>query len=353
MNKIRQIQELNKKELEQGISPQASWHTDYRDTAFVYFGGLPFELSEGDVITIFSQYGEPVFLKLARDRETGKSKGFGWLKYEDQRSTDLAVDNLGGASISGRLIHVDHARYKARDDEDLDEYKVGWEDIRRREGIVDATAGGNSETDGDGKYETESDTEKRRQHHRRRVGKGERPMLPEERELEQLIRDHDDEDPMKEYLIDEKKKEIEAALRRIEDGHGDEGKDRRTKTETSWMLTQTTKNTLPGSQRDTRVKRTTSESDITGARREMVENAATEIETVIGKGTGTATVTQAENGDATTATKLQLVTADESIGIDTVDSGSGMTMEREDSLERGGMESNQRRSALYLHSCNF
>ncbi|KLU82905.1 U2 snRNP component IST3 [Magnaporthiopsis poae ATCC 64411] len=103
MNQIRAIQELNRKEIEQGISPDASWHTDYRDTAYVYFGGIPYELTEGDVITIFSQYGEPVFLKLVRDRETGKSKGFGWLKYEDQRSTDLAVDNLGGAEIAGRM----------------------------------------------------------------------------------------------------------------------------------------------------------------------------------------------------------------------------------------------------------
>ena len=35
-------------------TPEASWHTDYRDTAYIYFGGLPYEMSEGDVITIFS-----------------------------------------------------------------------------------------------------------------------------------------------------------------------------------------------------------------------------------------------------------------------------------------------------------
>ncbi|ROW13896.1 hypothetical protein VPNG_03614 [Cytospora leucostoma] len=133
MNKIRAIQELNKKEIEQGISPNASWHVDYRDTAFVYFGGLPYELSEGDVITIFSQFGEPTFLRLARDKEDGKSRGFGWLKYEDQRSTDLAVDNLGGATINGRLISVDHARYKPRDDEEMEEGRVDWESIQKRE----------------------------------------------------------------------------------------------------------------------------------------------------------------------------------------------------------------------------
>ncbi|KAL7900701.1 hypothetical protein HDV63DRAFT_402111 [Trichoderma sp. SZMC 28014] len=192
MNQIRAIQALNKKEIESGISPDASWHVDYRDTAFVYFGGLPYELSEGDIITIFSQFGEPVFLKLVRDKETGKSKGFGWLKYEDQRSTDLAVDNLGGAEIGGRLLRVDHARYQARDDEDQDEYKIGWEDVQRREGKAVS----------DDEMSEEEEVQ--------------RPMLPEERELALLMRDHDDDDPMKGFLIEEKKKEVEDARRRAD-----------------------------------------------------------------------------------------------------------------------------------------
>ncbi|KAJ0332496.1 hypothetical protein COL922a_011450 [Colletotrichum nupharicola] len=192
MNKIRAIQELNKKEIEHGISPEGSWHVDYRDTAYIYFGGFPYEMSEGDVITIFSQFGEPVWLKLARDKETGKSKGFGWLKYEDQRSTDLAVDNLGGATIGSRMISVDHARYKFRDDEDPDEGKVDWETVAKLEG---GGGGGGDKTD-EGSEEDEEE---------------ERPQLPEERELALLIRDHDDDDPMKDFLIEEKKKEIQEA----------------------------------------------------------------------------------------------------------------------------------------------
>ncbi|KHO01358.1 U2 snRNP component IST3 [Metarhizium album ARSEF 1941] len=203
MNKIRAIQELNKREIENGISPEGSWHVDYRDTAFIYFGGLPYSLTEGDIITVFSQFGEPVFLKLARDKETGKSMGFGWLKYEDQRSTDLAVDNLGGADISGRIISVDHARYKARDDEDPKEFDVSWEAMMRREGKL---------KDEDSEEEQET-----------------RPMLPEESELAMLIRDHDDDDPMKGFLVDEKKREVEEARRRADtkERHGDKHRQRR------------------------------------------------------------------------------------------------------------------------------
>ena len=73
--------------------------------------------TEGDILTIFSQYGIPVDLKLVRDRESGESKGFAYLKYEDQRSTVLAVDNLNGVKIAGRSIRVDHTMFTPRDDD--------------------------------------------------------------------------------------------------------------------------------------------------------------------------------------------------------------------------------------------
>ncbi|KAI5299436.1 hypothetical protein KEM56_003238 [Ascosphaera pollenicola] len=114
MNAIRQIQRLNKQELEHAVPPEASWHSDYRDSAYIYIGGLPFDLSEGDILTIFSQFGEPVHLDLVRDKETGKSRGFAFLQYEDQRSTDLAVDNLTGATVLGRVLRVDHHRNRQR-----------------------------------------------------------------------------------------------------------------------------------------------------------------------------------------------------------------------------------------------
>ncbi|RDW62132.1 RNA-binding-containing protein [Coleophoma cylindrospora] len=192
MNSIRQIQELNKRELENGVSPEASWHTDYRDTAYIYIGGLPFELSEGDIITIFSQFGEPTYINLIRDKETGKSKGFAFLKYEDQRSTDLAVDNLGGAVIMGRTLKVDHTRYKKKDDEP--DEGINLDDLKQIEDDSDSRRK---------RRRTESESEE------------ERPMIKEEKELAALIRDHDDDDPMKAFLIEEKKEEITLALTRI------------------------------------------------------------------------------------------------------------------------------------------
>jgi RNA-binding motif X-linked protein 2 len=184
-------------------SPEASWHADYRDTAYIYIGGLPFELSEGDVITIFSQFGEPSYINLVRDKETGKSRGFAFLKYEDQRSTDLAVDNLGGAVIMGRTLKVDHTRYKKKDDEP-------------DEGIHLNEAAGQIEEDGEDRRKrlrsSESESEE------------ERPMLKEERELAKLIQDHDEDDPMKHHHRsrrskgeDEEREHARRSRRRSED----------------------------------------------------------------------------------------------------------------------------------------
>jgi RNA-binding motif X-linked protein 2 len=49
-------------------------------------------------------------LHMPRDKETGKAKGFGFLMYEDQRSTVLAVDNLNGAKVLDRTLRVDHVK---------------------------------------------------------------------------------------------------------------------------------------------------------------------------------------------------------------------------------------------------
>lgn len=125
-------------------------------------------------------------MNLIRDKESGKSKGFAFLKYEDQRSTDLAVDNLGGATVLGRVLKVDHARYKRKD---------GEEELERGQALIQEKAVGNeSESEGN---------------------KEQRPLLKEEEELNALIHNHDDDDPMKIYLVQGKKEELAKALAKL------------------------------------------------------------------------------------------------------------------------------------------
>ena len=108
ISKIKQIQRLNEQELKYNISETASWHYKYRDSSYIYISGFPKEVTEGDLVIVFSQYGEIIDCRIVRDKETGKSKGFGYICYEEQRSTILAVDNLNGIKIGGKLILVDH-----------------------------------------------------------------------------------------------------------------------------------------------------------------------------------------------------------------------------------------------------
>uniref|UniRef100_A0A8C5SBL6 RNA-binding motif protein, X-linked 2 n=1 Tax=Laticauda laticaudata TaxID=8630 RepID=A0A8C5SBL6_LATLA len=123
LTKVKLINKLNEREAELGVQDKVSWHAEYSDSAWVFVGGLPYELTEGDIICVFSQYGEIVNINLVRDKKTGKSKGFCFICYEDQRSTILAVDNLNGIKIKGRTIRVDHvANYRPpKDSEDIDE----------------------------------------------------------------------------------------------------------------------------------------------------------------------------------------------------------------------------------------
>nr|KYP72901.1 Zinc finger CCCH domain-containing protein 42 [Cajanus cajan] len=116
---VKRIQNINSKEASLGIGEDASWHAKYKDSAYVFVGGIPFDLTEGDLLAVFAQYGEVVDVNLVRDKGTGKSKGFAFLAYEDQRSTNLAVDNLNGAQVLGRIIRVDHVdKYKKKEEED-------------------------------------------------------------------------------------------------------------------------------------------------------------------------------------------------------------------------------------------
>ncbi|KAI0677268.1 hypothetical protein C8Q78DRAFT_1065855 [Trametes maxima] len=108
MNVVQEIKKINERELDLGT--KGSWHDDYKDSAYIFAGGLHRDLTEGDVITIFSQYGEIMDVNMPRDKETGKPKGFAFLMYEDQRSTILAVDNLNGAKVLDRTLRVDHVK---------------------------------------------------------------------------------------------------------------------------------------------------------------------------------------------------------------------------------------------------
>lgn len=132
LTQIKNTQLATKREIELGLDEKGSWHDRYKHSAYVYAGGLSYELTEGDVLAVFSQYGEIVDVHLVRDKQTKKSRGFAFLAYEDQRSTVLAVDNLSGSRVAGRIIRVEHVdNYrKQKAEAEGEEYRSDVDDER-------------------------------------------------------------------------------------------------------------------------------------------------------------------------------------------------------------------------------
>jgi RNA-binding motif X-linked protein 2 len=59
MNVVKEINRINQAELDLGIdgTESSSWHAKYKDSAYIFVGNLDYELTEGDILTVFSQFG--------------------------------------------------------------------------------------------------------------------------------------------------------------------------------------------------------------------------------------------------------------------------------------------------------
>ncbi|MFP4169079.1 MAG: RNA recognition motif domain-containing protein [Desulfonatronovibrionaceae bacterium] len=75
----------------------------------IYVGNLPWSSSEDDVRDTFAQYGEVMSAKIIYDRETGRSRGFGFVEMEDS-AADEAIKELDGSEMGGRNLKVNEAR---------------------------------------------------------------------------------------------------------------------------------------------------------------------------------------------------------------------------------------------------
>jgi RNA recognition motif-containing protein len=82
----------------------------------IFVGSLPFQLEEADLRELFEAYGEVSTVKLISDRETGRSKGFGFVEMPDSESAQKAITGLNGADVKGRSIAVSQAEDKKPSD---------------------------------------------------------------------------------------------------------------------------------------------------------------------------------------------------------------------------------------------
>ena len=81
----------------------------------LYVGNLPYNASEQDLIDLFGQAGEVVSAQVISDRETGRSRGFGFVKMATSEEAQSAIEQFNEQEFMGRRLLVNEARPRDRD----------------------------------------------------------------------------------------------------------------------------------------------------------------------------------------------------------------------------------------------
>uniref|UniRef100_A0A3Q2Q6V4 Cold inducible RNA binding protein a n=1 Tax=Fundulus heteroclitus TaxID=8078 RepID=A0A3Q2Q6V4_FUNHE len=79
------------------------------DEGKLFIGGLSFETNEDSLAAAFGKYGTIEKVDVIRDKETGRSRGFGFVKYDNVEDAKDALDAMNGKTLDGRAIRVDEA----------------------------------------------------------------------------------------------------------------------------------------------------------------------------------------------------------------------------------------------------
>lgn len=78
----------------------------------IYVSNLSFNVQDEDLREFFTPYGEVTSAKVITDRETGRSRGFGFVEMSDEAASKKAIAELDGATVENRTIGVSEAKPK-------------------------------------------------------------------------------------------------------------------------------------------------------------------------------------------------------------------------------------------------
>jgi len=78
----------------------------------IYIGNLSYKLTEDELRQEFESFGSVKSIKIVSDRETGQSKGFGFVEMESSEDGQNAINQLNGKDVKGRELRVNEARPK-------------------------------------------------------------------------------------------------------------------------------------------------------------------------------------------------------------------------------------------------
>ena len=78
----------------------------------LFVGGLPYSTTDAELNSAFAAAGEVASATIIMDKMTGRSKGFGFVEYNDDAAADKAIDMFNNKEFGGRTITVNEARPK-------------------------------------------------------------------------------------------------------------------------------------------------------------------------------------------------------------------------------------------------
>ena len=76
----------------------------------IYVGNLSYGMSEDELRDAFGAFGEVSSVKILMDRETGRSRGFGFVEMPNQSEAETAIAQLNGKDVGGRALRINEAR---------------------------------------------------------------------------------------------------------------------------------------------------------------------------------------------------------------------------------------------------
>ena len=79
----------------------------------IFVSNLNFKMTEAQLTALFEDFGKVTSTKIIKDRETNRSKGFGFVEMSDDEDAKEAIKELNGSEVDGRSIVVNEARPKA------------------------------------------------------------------------------------------------------------------------------------------------------------------------------------------------------------------------------------------------
>ncbi len=76
----------------------------------LFVGSLPWAINDQGLEDLFKEFGDVTSAKVIMDRESGRSKGFGFVEFDDDAAAKAAIDKLNNSDVQGRTIVVSEAR---------------------------------------------------------------------------------------------------------------------------------------------------------------------------------------------------------------------------------------------------